>query len=95
MDSSNISVYLLEPIDDKNPRKKIVYAENPASARKAAAASNDPIDRIFADRDLSTCVQLEVDIHQLNNNEVKVQYNEVLYDLIKDHAEDVIAEAIL
>lgn len=97
MKGEEIHVYLLEPIDDKNPKKKLVYSEDPASARKASAISDDPYDRIFGDRDLSTCIQVEVKLITIkaNGQQVKVEYNEIIYDLIKDKAQDILASEVL
>lgn len=92
----NATVYLLEPIDEKNHRKKIVYANSPIDARKISSSSNEPMDRVFGDRDLSTCVQIESDITIIKKTptSVRFKFNDSTFELNLNEAKDLIIEPI-
>lgn len=92
----DVKIFLLEPIDERNPKKKLVYSECAASARRAAAISDDPTDRIYADRDLSTCIQIDPEVLlSASIQDIKFKYNDVTYELIKDKAEDILVEVLI
>lgn len=97
MANYQIKIYLIEPIDGRH-KKMLVFSDNEEHARRHASANVAPNDgRVYLDGNLSTCIHIEPKLidNDLELKSVIIQYNEVIYHLHKDEAEDVIAEKIL
>jgi DNA mismatch repair protein MutH len=101
-----VHIFLIQPLRKTN-KEMIVYADNASEARKAAAAlvsemtnlpleeNGIPLETVYTDEGLSICIEADPEIIKVSNGSVRVKYNEVIYDLNKNNAEQVIAENIL
>jgi len=104
MSSLPIKIFLVQPF---NPafKEMIVYADNEQEARQAAglmskAATQEHFseDNVYDNTELSICIQTDnpqILKQDTATKHVTVQYNEVLYDLTKNQAQEVIAVKIL
>lgn len=98
-------IFLVQPLDKSNYKEMIVYADSSDEARKAAAlefkSSNGPAslndNSVYLDSGMSICISIAPNIikSESNSGHVKVKYNEVIYELGKNEAKEVIAEDIL
>lgn len=105
---SQIHIFLIQPLSKDKYKEIIVYADTEQQARAAAALVNNPekvrgqlnefsAETTYQDRGMSICIEIKPDIIKLVNNleMAKIIYNEVVYDLNKGQAQEVIAENIL
>lgn len=95
-------IYLIEPIDHEQFKTKIVFSDSPEYARIAASTAHNlikiimpkesefEIDQVYMDENLSLCIQIDPEILESNERMVKLKYNEKIYHLFKDEAEDVL-----
>lgn len=98
--NSQIHIFLVQPLDKSISKEMIVYADTEQQARTAAALAADfgkNTDSIYLDGGMSICIETDSDLLKVENTleRVQVKYNEVMYDLKKDEAQEVIAENIL
>ena len=103
--NSQMHIFLIQPLDKHSYKEMIVYADTEQDARKAAASavnservptptSEFPAETVYLDTGMSICIETKPDIIKpLNNSDgVRIKYNEVMYDLKKNVAQEVIAE---
>lgn len=106
--NSQIHIFLVQPLSKHIYKEMIVYADTEQHARSAAALTENPervptpanefsAETVYLDIGMSICVEVKPDIIKLENNSncVRIQYNEVMYDLKKNVAQEVIAENVL
>lgn len=105
MTEPEIRIFIIEPINKNKYKTKIIYADSENEARAGASKIDStwiPADQaakhssVYKDLGRSICIEVEPEIKQvdLNAKMVKIKYNDVIYDLKKDIAENVISESI-
>lgn len=105
--NAQLHVFLVQPLSKHLYKEMIVYADAEQDARNAAALAENPervptptnefpAETVYLDIGMSICIEIKPDIVKLENNSdcVRIQYNEVTYDLKKNVAQEVIAENI-
>jgi hypothetical protein len=105
--NSQTHIFLVQPLNKHIYKEMIVYSDSEQNARKAAALAENPkkvpnttnefsAETVYLDRGMSICIEIEPVLVKLENKTdcVRVQYNEVMYDLKKNSAQEVIAENI-
>jgi len=106
--NSHTHIFLVQPLGKNTYKEMIVYADTEQQARSAAALAVNPektpastnefsAETVYLDGGMSICIEIKPDIIKTENNseDVQVKYNEVIYDLKKSVAKEVIAENIL
>lgn len=96
------TIYLVEPIDHRHYKSKIVYSDNVKHARLAAStahnlvkiisplASASDMDMVYLDESLSICIEIEPTILEISEKMVKVNYHGKIYHLFKNEAENIL-----
>lgn len=95
MTPNNITIFLVEPLDKKKHKARLVYADNEHHARNAAANTNDD-PSIYLHHGMSICIPVESDVLEVDpaSKIVTVNYRDVIYHLNKDVAQDLISDSI-
>lgn len=106
--NSQMHIFLVQPLRKNQYKEMIVYADTEQQARKAAAlaynpeknpvpSNSIPAETVYLDRGMSICITIEPNLIKIGDDpeSVRVKYNEVMYDLRKSVAQEVIAENVL
>ena len=108
-ENSQMHIFLVQPLSKCSYKEMIVYADTEQDARHAAAiAGNDENtststaefspETVYHDTGMSICIEINPDVVKVLENNldcVRLQYNEVTYDLKKNVAQEVIVENVL
>lgn len=95
--SNSQKIFIIDPIGSLKTsyHAKIVYADSETGARRAASNTlQNGQEDIYLEEGMSLCYQPDIDILEDKGTTLKIEFRDVIYELSKDHAQDVISESI-
>lgn len=98
MDKLQGKIFLIQPFEESKYKKIIIYSDTPENARIAANKTYHSHDKlVYLNQNFSECEEMHPKIISIDNklNLLKIEYEGVAYELVKNKPEEHIGGGLV